>query len=66
MLNFIPEDVNLNEFEKKNLFIRCQRCLVNMCSGVDCNNKIGDIVCRNVSLFKFKVFYSIFLKIVLT
>lgn len=66
MLNFIPEDVNLNEFEKKYLFIRCQRCLVKMCSGVDCNNKIGDIVCRNVSLFKFKVFYSIFLKIVLT
>lgn len=57
MINFIPEDVNLTEFEKKNLFIDCQRCL-NSCQYIDCNNKIGDIVCRNVSLFRCNRVYS--------
>ncbi|XP_052678889.1 uncharacterized protein LOC128159744 [Crassostrea angulata] len=46
-LSYDREDVNLTEFEKKNLFIDCQRCLTNSCPNIDCNNKIGDIVCRN-------------------
>lgn len=44
---------------EKNLFIDCQRCLIKSCQDIDCNNKISDIVCRNVSLFsRFKIFYS--------
>ncbi|XP_052676892.1 uncharacterized protein LOC128158180 [Crassostrea angulata] len=41
------EDVNLTEFEKKNFFIDCQRCGIDSCPNIDCNNKKGDIVCRN-------------------
>lgn len=41
------EDVNPTEFEKKNFFIDCQRCLIKSCRNIDCNNKIGVIVCRN-------------------